>query len=359
MSNKNITEMDVVAGDLYGEIWISEYSATKKVKYSVKDYLPGLILVAVAGVTATWLAEHYRMPVILGGLLIGLALNFVSASPKVHLGLDVCSSSLLRWGIVLLGTQITAAQIGSLGFSSFMALIAIMAIVILTGIVGAKLAGQNVYVGLLVGGATAICGASAALALYALIGRDRLTQAQFTLSLVGIALASAMAMSFYPILASAAGFTDQQAGFLMGAAIHDVAQSLGGGYSFSERAGEYATIVKLSRVALLAPVIALIGLAIPSEKGKRPSFLTRLKLPWFVLAFFAIVILNSFITLPVWVQQYGLIASKTMLLCAVAATAMRSRLDALISQGWRPLIPVALATSVAFASAFGFAWSFL
>lgn len=351
--------MDAVAGDLYGEIWISEYSAEKKVKHPLKDYLPGLILVAVAGVAATWLAEHYRMPVVLGGLLIGLALNFVSTSPKVHLGLDVCSSSLLRWGVVLLGTQITAAQIGSLGFSSFMALIVIMAVVILAGIVGAKLSGQSLYLGLLVGGATAICGASAALALYALIGRERLTQAQFTLSLVGIALASAIAMSFYPILASAAGFTDQQAGFLMGAAIHDVAQSLGGGYSFSERAGEYATIVKLSRVALLAPVIALIGLAIPGEGSKRQSFLTRLKLPWFVLAFFAIMIVNSLIALPAWVQEYGSIASKTMLLCAVAATAMRSRLDALVSQGWRPLIPVVLATSTAFTCAFGFAWNFL
>jgi uncharacterized integral membrane protein (TIGR00698 family) len=359
MSNKNSAEMDVVAGDLYGEIWISEYSAAKKVKYSIKDYLPGLILVAVAGVTATWLAEHYRMPVILGGLLIGLALNFVSTSPKVHLGLDVCSSSLLRWGIVLLGTQITAAQISSLGLSSFVALIVIMAMVILTGMIGARLASQSTYVGLLIGGATAICGASAALAIYALIGRDRLSQAQFTLSLVGIALASAIGMSFYPILASASGFSDQQAGFLMGAAIHDVAQSLGGGYSFSQGAGEYATIVKLSRVALLAPVIALIGLAIPSENGKRPSLLTRLKLPWFVLAFFAVVILNSVITLPVWVQQYGLIASKTMLLCAVAATAMRSRLDALVSQGWRPLVPVVLAATAAFCGPFGFAWSFL
>ena len=76
------------------------------------------------------------------------------------------------------------------------------------------------------------------------------------------ALASALAMSLYPILAEYLHLTDSQAGFLIGASIHDVAQAIGGGYAFSEPAGSYATIVKLSRVALLAPVVIVTGLAI-------------------------------------------------------------------------------------------------
>jgi uncharacterized integral membrane protein (TIGR00698 family) len=346
-------------GDLYGELWIADSLSNAKTSRRVSDYVPGLVVVAVAAVAATWLHEHYGLPAILGGLLVGLALNFISASPKVHLGLDVCSTSFLRWGIILLGTQVTLLQISSLGVASFAALLGIMTLVIMAGLASAKLTKQSAYIGWLAGGATAICGASAALAIYALIGRKRLSQEQFTYTLVGISLASAIAMSAYPILAAAFDFNDRQAGFLMGAAIHDVAQSLGGGYSFSEGAGEFATIVKMSRVALLAPVVALLSLLIPPEAGTSSGVLSKLKLPWFVLAFFAMVALNSVITLPAWVQQYGLVASKTLLLCAVAATAMRSKLDALLSQGWRPLVPVIMASLTAFAIAFCFAWKVL
>jgi uncharacterized membrane protein YadS len=145
----------------------------------------------------------------------------------------------------------------------------------------------------------------------------------------------------------------------MGAAVHDVAQALGGGYSFSQNAGEVATIVKLSRVALLAPAVALIGLAIGSSGGSSKGLLAKFKLPWFILAFFATVALNSVISAPAWVAEYGLIASKAMLLFAVTATAMRSRLDLLLSQGWKALLPVMLATFMAFVASAAFAWAFL
>ncbi len=355
----HMTPQDINANyiaDLYGETYLAQDMATPKRRLAVSALFPGLIVVSIASAAATWFSEHYAMPVILAGLLIGLALNFVSAEQKVHPGLDFCGTSCLRWGIVLLGTQVTVMQIGSLGALAFIGLVFIMALVVGAGLLGAQLGGQSSLTGWLAGGATAICGASAALAIYALIGRERLNQSQFTLTLVGVSLASAIAMSFYPIIADYLEFTDRQAGFLMGAAIHDVAQSLGGGYSVSQEAGEVATIVKLSRVALLAPAVALIGLAIGSIDGSKRSLAAKLKLPWFILAFFAAVAVNSLISMPGWVREYGLIASKAMLLFAVTATAMRSRLDLLLGQGWRALLPVMLATITAFVLACGFAW---
>jgi uncharacterized integral membrane protein (TIGR00698 family) len=345
--------------DLYGEMLLAEGKPQEKRLFSLKKLFPGFIVVAIASAAATWFSEHYAMPVILAGLLLGLALNFVSAEPKVHPGLDFCGTSCLRWGIVLLGTQVTAMQIGSLGALSFFGLVVIMTVVVGAGLLGARLGRQSNFAGWLAGGATAICGASAALAIYALIGRERLSQSQFTLTLVGVSLASAVAMSFYPLIAAQLHFTDLQSGFLMGAAVHDVAQSLGGGYSISHQAGEVATIVKLSRVALLAPAVALIGLAIGSADGQQRSLMAKLKLPWFILAFFAVVAINSLLTTPDWVRGYGLVASKAMLLFAVTATAMRSRLDLLLTQGWRALLPVMLATITAFILACGFAWAAL
>ena len=347
--------------DLYGEVLLAEQeeAAASRQKAAWRDHIPGLVMVGIGAAAATWFSEHYGMPVILAGLLLGLAMNFVSANPKVHAGLDLAATSGLRWGIVLLGTQVTAMQIGALGPLAFAGLVAVMAVTLGAGLLGARLGGQGRYAGWLGGGATAICGASAALAIYALIGKKRLDHEYFTLTLVGVALASAIAMSTYPLIAGALDFTDAQAGFLMGAAVHDVAQALGGGYSFSQAAGETATIVKLSRVALLAPIVALIGLAIGSADGRPKSLAAKLKLPWFILGFFALVLANSAITMPPHVQHYGLIASKALLLFAVTATAMRSRLEALLDHGWQALLPVILATLTAFAGATFVAWAFL
>lgn len=345
--------------DLYGEMLLAEGAPVSRPRTGLRTLFPGLVVVAIAAAAAAWLSDHYHLPIILAGLLLGLALNFVSAEPRVHAGLDFCSTSLLRWGIVLLGTQVTAMQISHLGALAFAGLIVIMALAIGAGLLGAQLGGQSRYTGWLAGGATAICGASAALAIYALIGKERLDQSRFTLTLVGVALASAIAMSFYPIIAAQLHFTDRQAGFMIGASIHDVAQALGGGYSYSQGAGEIATVVKLSRVALLAPIVVLIGVIIGSPDGTKQSLVSKLRLPWFILAFFALVAVNSLVALPKWVSEYGLIASKAMLLFTVAATAMRSRLELLVSQGWRALLPVMLATLASFAAACGFAAFFL
>jgi uncharacterized integral membrane protein (TIGR00698 family) len=334
--------------DLYGETLLADSSLAAAPRLRLADYFPGLAAVAIAAAAATWFSEHYGMPVVLAGLLLGLALNFVSTQPKVHAGLDLCGTTGLRWGIVLLGTQVTAMQIGSLGGFAFAALVAIMALTIGAGLLGARLGGQSNFAGWLAGGATAICGASAALAIYAIIGGKRLDQSRFTLTLVGVAMASAIAMSFYPLIAAWFDFSDRQAGFLIGAATHDVAQALGGGYSYSQSAGETATIVKLSRVALLAPAVAMIGLAIGSADGRPSGVLSRIRLPWFILAFFGLMAVNSIIALPSWVGEIGLTLSKALLLFAVTATAMRSRLDALLGQGWRALLPVALASITAF-----------
>ena len=190
--------------------------------------------------------------------------------------------------------------------------------------------------------------------------RSRLSQAQFALTLVGVSLASALAMSIYPVLAAELGLNDRQAGFLIGASIHDVAQAIGGGYAFSDAAGSHATIVKLARVALLAPVVALVSLWIGrGDQGggdtARGPIWRRLALPWFIVAFLATLALNSLIALPsAWTA--GLLAlSKGLLLLAVTATAMRSRLELLHDEGWRAAIPTLAATLASFAAALAFA----
>lgn len=341
-------------GDLFGEF---DYAERKAGAAPAKPSLwPGLMLCGMAAASAAWLSEHYGFPIMLLGLLVGLSLNFITRDPATHRGLDFASTTCLRVGIVLLGLQVSVAQVSALGATPFAALLAVMAVAILAGIAGARLVGQSRHAGVLAGGSTAICGASAALALYGAIGKERLSQAQFALTLVGISLASAFAMSVYPAIAGELGLTDRQAGFLIGASVHDVAQAIGGGYAFSDSAGAYATIVKLSRVALLAPVVLLVSLLLNTgAQGEGRPLWRRLSLPWFIIAFLATVALNSFFAMPPQVGSSALVLSKVMLLLAVTATAMRSRMDLLMDMGWRATVPVIAATLASFAAALGFA----
>ena len=339
-------------GDLFGELHLAQVKAGTAPKGSL---FPGLAACAAGSAAAAWLSDHYGFPIILLGLLVGLSLNFVSANAVTHRGLDFASRTFLRIGIVVLGLQVTFGQIAVLGPVPFAALIVIMTLTMGAGFLGARLSGQTPYAGLLAGGATAICGASAALALYGVIGKNRLSQAQFAVTLVGVSLASALAMTIYPLLAGEFGLTDKQAGFLIGASIHDVAQAIGGGYAFSDAAGASATIVKLARVALLAPVVALVGVLLKPEGGGDTRIWRRLALPWFITAFFAMVTLNSVAPIPEAMRAAALTGSKALLLLAVTATAMRTRLELLLEMGWRAAVPVLLASLTSFAASLLFA----
>lgn len=341
---------DFYAGDLFGEMYQAQEKAAPR--WRLRDYLPGLAVCATASLAAAWLAEHYGFPLILLGLLIGLALSFVSEVERTAPGLDFASRHFLRIGIVVLGLQVTFGQVMALGLLPFIGLLAVMALTFGAGIAAARAVNQQREAGVLAGGATAICGASAALALYGVIGRERLDQAQFSVTLVGVALASAIAMSLYPVLADLLDLSDAQAGFLIGASVHDVAQAIGGAFSFSDEAGASATIVKLARVALLAPVVALVALWLGSAEGNAGgSAWKRVAMPWFIVGFLALVTLNSFVEFPAEAAETGLVISKALLLLAVTATAMRSRMGLLLEAGWRALVPVAAATIVSFIAA--------
>jgi len=338
-----------MAADLYGEMQLEAHPPAHR---RWRDYLPGVLVTAIAALAAAWLADHYAVPIVLMGLLIGLALSFLSQDARTHAGLDLMSQTALRIGIVLVGARITVQQLAEMGPLPFVLLVVIMLAVIVVTTLSARLFAQDRHAALLAGGATAICGASAALALYSLIGDRRVDQARFTLTLVGITVASALAMTLYPVLAAQLGLNDAQAGFLIGASIHDVAQAIGGGFSFSPQAGEVATIVKLTRVALLAPMMILVALWLGrgGEDGVKNGGKMHipLRLPWFILGFLAVAAVNSLVAIPKPVQAGTATGAQTLLLLAIVATAMKARLHLLLDQGWRSFAPIIVATATSF-----------
>jgi uncharacterized membrane protein YadS len=152
-------------------------------------------------------------------------------------------------------------------------------------------------------------------------------------------------MSVYPPLAHAMHLTDRQAGFLMGASIHDVAQALGAGYSYSSEAGATATVVKLTRVALLAPALAVVAWRYPADAGSARS---RIAVPWFVVGFFIVCAVHSLVALPIEALDAAKPLATGLLLLAVTATGIRSPMNLLLEQGWRASLPVVVATFVSF-----------
>lgn len=325
-----------MGADLYGDL-------APPTRRSWRDYPAGLVVVLAGTAAAGFLTDRYGAPLTLMALLIGLSLNFLSADVRTDAGTGFAARHFLRWGIVLAGVRITFAQVWDLGPVALAAVAAIVALTIGVGVLAARRLGQISGFGALAGGAVAICGASAAMALAATLGERRTGHGQLALVLVGISAMSAAAMVLYPVAAHWLGLSDGQAGFLLGASIHDVAQSLGAGYAYSNAAGDVATIVKLSRVALLAPVLFIIAMFLPRAPGSK-----GVGVPWFVIGFFAVAGINSFGVIPAVIVTAAESLATVGLAAAVTAVAIRSPLRELLEAGWRPLLVILIATLTAF-----------
>ena len=315
---------------------------------NVRAHIPGLAVTVLATLAAAYVSDHYGAPLTLMCLLFGLAMNFLGTDARLAPGLAFASRTLLRWGIVFVAARVTLTQIADLGPVSLLAVMVIVAVTLAAGVAVARALGFTAAFGALCGGAVAICGASAAMAFASLLGERRISQAQLTLVLVGISAMSALAMTLYPVLGHHLAFSDLQAGFMLGASIHDVAQTVGAGYAFSPAAGETATIVKLARVALLAPAMMAVAVFIPREPGAKISSYV---LPWFVVGFFGVAGINSLGWIPAQATDLSVKASTALLACAVTATGVRSNMQTLTNEGLKPMLAIVAATLVALALA--------
>ena len=296
---------------------------------TLRRLAPGVGVAVLVAAAASFLAEHYGAPVMLFALLIGMAFHFLAADARCGPGVAFASKTLLRLGVALLGLRITFTQITALGIEGIVTIVALVALTIGTGFVVARLFGRGWRFALLTGGSVAICGASAALAIAAVIPHNDKTERNVLFTVVAVTTLSTVAMVLYPTLFAALGLDDVTAGFLVGATIHDVAQVIGAGYSISETAGETATIVKLLRVALLPVILLIVVFALHSRapQGVRPG------LPWFVTVFAVLVALNSLLPIPTVVGDVANGASRLLLLTAIAALGMKANLRAFTELG--------------------------
>lgn len=333
---------------------------------------PGLALAAVLAMAASTVSRVHGGPPPLYALFFGLAFHHLSQEPRTQAGIDLCARTVLRLGVGLLGARIAATQVAALGWPA--AVLVVLGVVSTIGLALAlgRWLGLGAAHATLAGCAVAICGASAALAVAAVLPADRIGHAarggggdtvglehRALAVVLSITVMSTAAMVLYPVLARVLHLGPLQAGLFLGGSIHDVAQVVGAGFTLGPETGDLATVVKLFRVALLAGVVVAVALAFrpragevgeaaaAAELGNGESAPARLPppprlprqplLPWFLWLFAALVLLNSLVAVPAAVQRGLSEVSQACLLMALAALGVKTSLQHLRHEGWQPL----------------------
>ena len=319
---------------------------------------PGLALavaVAVAGVAlAPVVGRVVPLPAMVLALLVGIALSGVGGRPVFRDGLAFAIKTLLRAAVALLGLRIALGDIMALGVQTALVVVLAMAATLASGVVAARLLGRDEALGALAGSATAVCGASAALATSTVLPRWEGKEADIVFVVVAVNALSTAAMLLYPALGVAMGLDARALGVLLGGTIHDVAQVVGAGYAVGEATGDTAVVVKLFRVFLLLPVVLAVGWWF-TARGRAHGE-AQVAVPGFALVFLALCLVNSVVpAVPAALAVYAPVQAVLVelstwgLLVAIGALGLSTSLKAVARVGWRHLMLVMVATVVVFA----------
>jgi uncharacterized integral membrane protein (TIGR00698 family) len=305
----------------------------------------GFMVALVLAVAAQFLSEHYGAPAMLMALLLGMAFNFLAEEGNCVVGIEFSARTVLRFGVALLGVRISLDLLIGLGPELIALVIAGVIGTILIGLVGARMLGRGWRLALLTGGSVAICGASAAMAIAAVLPRNEHSERNLLFTVLSVTVLSTLAMIAYPIISDLFELNDLTSGVFLGGTIHDVAQVVGAGFSISEETGETATLVKLIRVSMLAPVVLVFSVVIrnfaesdPTE-GKRPPLI-----PGFILAFLAMAAINSTGVIPEVVSSAISNLSRWALLIAIAAVGMKTSLGRIADVGGQAIVLIVAET---------------
>ena len=316
----------------------------------------GIVLAVVCAVAAVasepLVARVVPLPAMVIALLLGVALSGVAAHKVFEPGLGWCVKKLLRVAIALLGVRIALADIVDLGVSTALLVVVGMGLAIAAGFGLARFFRLDMGYGALAGAATAVCGASAALATATVVPNYPQKGADVTFTVIAANAVSTLVMVAYPPLCGLLGLDAQATGVMLGATIHDMAQVVGAGYAVSEPVGNTAVIVKLFRVFLLLPVVLAIGWWLvrdrrlrgqgaEGDKGREVGE-PKTPVPVFALVFLALCLVNSVVAgvpglEPVYAPiKAALVTASTWgLLVAIAALGLGTSLTAILRIGWR------------------------
>ena len=262
------------------------------------------------------LVAFFQNPII--SLSLGLILGFF-----IKDNLKVCISNVgsmpLQIGIILIGFSISFKTFTDLLTNYFPIISIFVVITFLLGLLIGRLFSLDKKFIYLISSATAICGATAALAISSII---KAKPNQISLAVFIIFLMNAIALALFPIIGRFLGLTDMQFGLFSALAIHDTASVVGSGFLYSDEAGEIATTLKVGRTIWLVPLIALIAFI---ENEKRS--LNLKDLPIFIILFFIVIFISNIFTLPGQIYEISKFLSIVFINIGIFFIALQSKVE--------------------------------
>ena len=317
----------------------------------VLKVFPGIMLSLGVALVACWIEN--LLPIHLVGsaviaMFIGIILNHFLRNTKVFSsGLKFTSKKILKFAIVLLGLSLNITTILNVGKMSLTVMIFTLLTCFGGGYFIGKALGLNWKLSNLISAGTGICGGSAIAAIAPTIDADDndvayAMSATFLFDMAMIVL--------FPIMGQAMGMSDQAFGIWAGTAVNDTSSVVATGYAFSEGAGDFATMVKLTRTLAIIPTViifAFVQLRLKrkealanSQNGSelKANFSITKIFPWFILGFLAMSIVASVFEVPLAVVSGTKSASKFLMVCALAAIGLNTSFSSMRKAGIRPMI---------------------
>ena len=316
------------------------YDLSVKSPSRALTFVPGIALTLL--ITSVGFAIHERFDTVsplVASLAIGVALGNLGAVPVIcAAGVKFSAKKILRLGIVLLGSQLAVSQVVELGGAELAVVIVVVTVTFLgTMWLGPRL-GVSRPLSLLVATGFSICGASAVAAMEGVAEAD---EEEVTYAIALVTLCGSLAIILLPALRNVVGLESAEMfGAWVGASVHDVAQVIATSSTGGDAAVHSATVVKLSRVVLLAPLVAMVSVWLRTPRTGLTSKSTTSKVtvvPIFVLGFIAMILVRTTGVL----SNDMLSALKTVeqwcLASALVGLGAEVRLTKLLRVGGRPL----------------------
>jgi uncharacterized integral membrane protein (TIGR00698 family) len=298
--------------------------------------LPGVALtftIAVVAYGLRMIPGVATFSALILAILIGIAFHNVVGAPAIcKAGIKFSMRRILRFAIILYGLQLTLAQVASVGIVGFLAVSATLAATFIFTVQAGKLIGVEPKLAELVGAGTAVCGAAA------VVATNTVTEGSEEDVAYGVACVTAfgtIAMFLYPLLPQLLHLDARGYGLWSGSSIHEVAQVIAASLQNGQVSGDFALIAKLTRVALLAPLVLSLGFLRSRRRGENHASAPA---PWFVFGFLAVVIVNSLVTIPPQVKSGLIQATPFFLAMATAAMGLETDIRKLMAKGFRPFL---------------------
>lgn len=316
----------------------------------MKKIIPGVMLSILIALIALFLGtQTHLMSASVIALLMGMGIKLCFKNLKTFEGgLQFTSKKLLKLGIILLGTSLSIGQILHVGKFSVIVMVFTLAAAFGFGYLFGKLFKMDWHLSSLISAGTGICGGSAVAALSPVIDAD---DSHVAYAISATFIFDIIMVILFPIMGRGLGLSDMAYGLWAGTAVNDTSSVVAAGFAFSNAAGDFATIVKLTRTLSIIPIIIIFSIINSHIKQKsltvatKPSFMATIKaidfkaiFPWFIIFFIVAAILNSIGMIPTALSSSLSELSKFLMVMALAAIGLKTDFSKLKQSGFLPMV---------------------